>query len=365
MSVTNTTSRSFESLLYRARAAQPLWFRLLTDLPSRVYSLLVSTRNALYDKSLLRARRLPGTTISIGNLAIGGTGKTPVILSLAASLASRGQRVAILTRGYGASWPTSGCIAIRGNQPLWRHNLPFDVRLPDESALMAARLPDIPIIIGAARYEAALQHLAFTPPDQHPEVWILDDGFQHRHLHRDQDIVLLDATQPLGNGHLLPAGPLRERPDSLARAHSILLTRAEETAPAATLATLAPFTSAPVVPITFTTGSPTSIRDHHPLPLATPCAVVSAIARPERFTEALSHLGYTITDTIYRPDHTMFQHGDLTRISRDTPLVITEKDFHRDPRFWETLNRAVFVAPLSVPATFSGISLSFRSGVPR
>lgn len=158
-----------------------------------------------FRRGILRQRRLDGVVISVGNLTVGGTGKTPMVMWIVERLLADGEHVGILTRGY------------RGRQDEQGR------RLSDEAAVVRARLgPKAQLGIGANRYEKGLM-LA-----RHGVGWfVLDDGFQHLQLARDVDIVLVDATDPFGGGHLLPAGKLREPRSALTRADIVVITRSE------------------------------------------------------------------------------------------------------------------------------------------
>ena len=170
-----------------------------------LYGGLMQLRTALYDCGLLRSRRLAGTVISVGNLTVGGTGKTPMVLWIAERLAAEGHRPAILTRGY------------RG---LGRTDVNTQAS-PDEVALLRQRLNGrAQFGVGKNRYENGL-----ALSKNGAEWFILDDGFQHLELERDADIVLLDATDPFGGGAVLPAGRLREPRSGLARADIVIITR--------------------------------------------------------------------------------------------------------------------------------------------
>jgi len=170
--------------------------------------LKISRRIALGD-----TRRLPACVISIGNITVGGTGKTPAVIALASEVLNRGLRPCILTRGYGGS-VAGPCFVSRGDGPLMTPG-----EAGDEPYLMAVKLTGAEIIKGADRYRAGLL-------SRGADVFILDDGFQHRRLHRDLDIVLIDSTRGFGNGRLLPLGPLREPPEEIGRADILVLTRA-------------------------------------------------------------------------------------------------------------------------------------------
>ncbi len=176
---------------------------MLFMLLSRPYSLVVRLRNGLYSAGLLRAHNVAAAVISVGNLTVGGTGKTPLVIWLCRLVQERKRRCAILTRGYKSQ--------TRGE-------------LSDEPALLAARCPDVSVVVNPDRVAGAKQAL-----DEHnAEVLLLDDGFQHRRLARDMDIVTIDATLPFGYGRLLPAGLLREPVTGLRRADAVVITRCDQ-----------------------------------------------------------------------------------------------------------------------------------------
>jgi tetraacyldisaccharide 4'-kinase len=188
-----------------------------------LYGVVMRLRTALYRCGLLRSRRLQGTVISVGNLTVGGTGKTPMVLWIAERLATEGHRPAILTRGY-RGLGQSGAAQTAA----------------DEIALLRQRLNGrAQFGVGKDRYKNGL-----ALSKNGAEWFILDDGFQHLELQRDADIILLDATDPFGGGAILPAGRLREPRSGLARADIVIITR---TSHAPALETVVHrFTSAPV-----------------------------------------------------------------------------------------------------------------------
>jgi tetraacyldisaccharide 4'-kinase len=165
------------------------------------YAWEVRRRNARYDSGRVLPTRVAAPVISVGNLTVGGTGKTPLVLWIARWLKDRGQDVTIISRGYGR----------QSNRP------------NDEARELAARLPDVPHIQNPDRVAAAREALAVNAR----QVLLLDDAFQHRRIARDLDIVLLDALEPFGCEHLLPRGLLREPISSLARAQVVALSRAD------------------------------------------------------------------------------------------------------------------------------------------
>ncbi|MEN6465452.1 MAG: tetraacyldisaccharide 4'-kinase [Syntrophaceae bacterium] len=182
------------------------------------YSLALSLRNFCFKSGFFKTRRLGCKVISIGNITVGGTGKTPMAIMIAEFLKSKGFRPAVLSRGYGGESTGKTNIVSDGKQLFGTPD-----QAGDEPCLIAGILEDVPVLTNADRYAAgkiAVEKLG-------ADVLILDDGFQHRCLHRDIDIALLDAARPFGNGFVLPRGPLREQPGSLERADLLVLTRSD------------------------------------------------------------------------------------------------------------------------------------------
>ena len=203
----------------------PRWYRYLWP-ASVLYSLVARFKAWCYARGIFKARRLPGTVISVGNLTVGGTGKTPVVLAIAERLAAEGKHCAILTRGY------------RGTTDPKSNGIPQS----DEVAMLRERLAGrVQLGVGANRYKSG------TTLARHGVDWfVLDDGFQHLKLARDADIVLVDATNPFGGGLVLPAGRLREPLAALRRADVVVVTRSVEATSPAAESIVRRHTSAPI-----------------------------------------------------------------------------------------------------------------------
>ncbi len=166
-------------------------------------------------------KKLPVKVISIGNITTGGTGKTPATIALAEKAKEKGLKPCILTRGYRGN-AKGICFISTGESPL------MDVKMAgDEAFLMAQYLKDIPIVKGINRYGAGMFALNNLPHEKKPDLFILDDGFQHWGLHRDKDIVLIDSINPFGNYKLLPSGRLREPISEIKRADIIVITKTD------------------------------------------------------------------------------------------------------------------------------------------
>ena len=183
-----------------------------------LYGRAANVRNALYDRGFFLSHSLGAKTISIGNITVGGTGKTPLVALVAGILAENGEKVCILTRGYGRQNPKERVLVSDGE------NVLVDAKTGgDEPVELARKLIGKAIVVADAdRVSAAkwaLEKFGVT-------AFVLDDGFQHRRAKRDLDIVCIDATDPFGGGGVLPAGRLREPLANLSRADVIVITRA-------------------------------------------------------------------------------------------------------------------------------------------
>lgn len=185
---------------------------------SALYRSGLSIRRFLYEKGLKQRKTLPVKVISIGNLTLGGTGKTPAVIALVEEAKKRGFNPCILTRGYRGK--------AKGPCFIDRKQIPDPTIYGDEPLLMAERLKDVPIVKCGDRYKGGIFALNSLPLNLYSSLlFIIDDGFQHWKLHRDIDILLIDATDPFSNGRLFPEGRLREPLDSIKRTDIIVITR--------------------------------------------------------------------------------------------------------------------------------------------
>ena len=183
------------------------------------FGAVLKLRGFLYQKGFLKTNRLPCKVISVGNLAVGGTGKTPMTLYLAGLVQRLGYRPVVISRGYKGRAEKSGGIVSNGKTILMTAEM-----AGDEPVMMAENMKNVPVLVGRDRFKIGLLAMEKFSPD----VIILDDAFQHLKLSRDIDLVLLDDRHPFGNHHLLPRGILREPVSALARGSAFVMTRFDE-----------------------------------------------------------------------------------------------------------------------------------------
>jgi tetraacyldisaccharide 4'-kinase len=310
--------------------------RAAASAAARLYGLGARMRRNLYAKGWLRTQKLPAPVVSVGNLTVGGTGKTPVVACLARLFQDRGQRVAILSRGYGGQSPGVTCIS--DGQNIYKK--PPEVG--EEPYWLARTLPGVAVYTGPCRHAAGLAAWQELKPD----LFLLDDGFQHFQLHRDLDLVLLDATAPFGNGYLLPRGPLREPLSALAAAQCLILTRFEPSRHQEQLAAIrAPFPDKPVLTASIVPVSVTAYpggRAEAPAALGHRALMAFAgLARPEVFTATLAELEVDLKGCRIFPDHHAYTPAELDRLTAAAQslgaeaLVTTGKDWARLGERWD------------------------------
>lgn len=319
-----------------------LLLMLLTP-PAVVYALVQRLRAALFRTGLLTARRLPLPVVSIGNITVGGTGKTPVVAYIAHLLMEQGYRVAVLSRGYGGSLEGNSAVVSDGRKIFLRAE-----ECGDEPYLLASTIPGLAVVIGADRYRAGCLAIEQLKTD----IFLLDDGFQHLRLQRDLNILLLDYRKPFGNGWTLPAGLLREPPSAVQRADMVIRTRCPAGTAAPSLAGKPTLASrhelADAVP--FSGGGPvplSSLRGSRVLAFA-------GIAEPECFFEGLRTQGIEPARTIAFPDHASYSGDHISTIARSrgesgaSLLLTTEKDGVKLQGLPEDLAAVLFVVRLKL-----------------
>jgi len=216
--------RKIEAIMNARGESRSLFFKSFLFAISIGYGGLVKLREVLYKKGLLQSKRLPCPVISIGNLTVGGSGKTPMTIYVAELIKHLGYGVAIVSRGYKGQAEKVGGVVSDG-----RITYMGPDKAGDEPFMIAQRLKTVPVIVGQNRFKAGRLAIQEFKPD----VLLLDDAFQHLKLDRDIDLVLLDSKKPFGNTYLFPRGTLRETASALLRGDAVIFTRSDVGKPAA------------------------------------------------------------------------------------------------------------------------------------
>jgi tetraacyldisaccharide 4'-kinase len=303
---------------------------------------------------VLKSRALGVPVVSVGNLTVGGTGKTPAVELAVRTLMDLGHRPAVVSRGYGRRGHGIQVVADAAS-----------IRLDadeggDEPFLLARRLPGVPVVVGAHRYEAsrhAVERFGVT-------AIVLDDGFQHRTLAKDLEIVMARARAPWGNGLLLPGGPLREPLTALARAHLIVVTGAAGAGDIAEVAAAAR-EHAPGVPLLAARHVPTECWEAGPMRYLAPETLrglklfaFAGIGTPDGFRRTLEDAGALEAGFARFADHHWYTREELSELERRAigaaavGLVTTEKD-------WTRLRR---LPPPRLPLYVLAVRLTLLSG---
>ena len=307
---------------------------------------------------------LDAVVISLGNITVGGTGKTPAACMLAQRLQREGYRVALLNRGYRSQKEHDGAVMSDGRQVLLSA-----AEGGDEACLMARSLPGIPVVIGRERRRSgqiAIEQFG-------SQVLLLDDGFQHWQLHRDLDIVLVDATNPFGNGKVLPRGILREPMEHLNRAGLFLITKCDQAsreAIDAVYSTLQAYNpDAPIAEsvhrakwcISFSDWNGMKGRENcQALPKGTKAVAVSALGNPASFEQTIRSFGYDVVQALRYDDHHHYETDDMAAMKKAADaagavLITTEKDAVKlNPEWIRQYDLPLYVLGISLEITRGG-----------
>jgi len=274
----------------------PLWARLLEVL----YCALIAVRRWAYAQGLFKTTRLPVPVLIVGNRVVGGTGKTPLLMALIPLLQAQGWRVGIVSRGYGRKDKRVRFVKADSTTD----------QVGDEPLLLFAQL-GVPIVVGSNRVAAAQKLLAESPVD----VIVSDDGWQHWALGRDLVIEVVDAARGYGNGHCLPAGPLREAVPILPNAHLTLYNGKD-------------FSLKPQCWRNIKTGECVSLAN-----LSGRVAALAGIGHPQRFFDTLVALGLTLDKSLPLSDHQAMIAADFDWDDASLPVIMTAKDAVRCAHF--------------------------------
>ena len=334
--------KQIETIINNPVEPEPSWLAAGLWAASLIYGWGVRLREIGYSKGLVTSKRLPCAVVSIGNISVGGTGKTPMTIYLAELIRNFGLKSAVISRGYGGKAEKKGGIVSDGDRILMQPEM-----AGDEPFMIARQLETVPVLVGSDRFQSGMTAVHRFRPD----ILLLDDGFQHIQLSRDLDIVLMDAAKPLGNGYLLPRGSLRENEAALKRCDSIVFTRADSSNMLGDVRMRRFLKGKPVFqsshkPYLFKVikGKPDNIDNHAPHEpdmewiKGKKVYAFSGIARNNYFRKMLEDLGCSITGFASYPDHYWYSRKDIKEIvdaailKKSDCMVTTEKDYFRIPR---------------------------------
>lgn len=306
--------------------------RVLLYFPAKLYELGVRARVAAYRHKLFNTFRLNAPVISVGNLTVGGTGKTPCVAFIAATLRDAGHQVAILSRGYKRQ--TDGRVEVSNGKEI----LCSAAESGDEPFLLAQLCPGVRVVVDRDRVAAGRWLESQAPVSG----FVLDDAYQHLRLARDLNLLLVDATEPLGQAAMVPFGRLREPLTELRRADAVIVTRSDRLANVAAKAELIETITklaCPNTPIFFARHRMTRLRNLQSQQFISLAefagknvAAVSGIARPESFNQDLKAAGMQIVLRRDFADHHRYSLPEFAQILADAEavhaeaIIITEKD---------------------------------------
>lgn len=295
---------------YRQRLTFAAWLLLPF---SALFWIISTLRRFCYQKKILRSYRFPVPVIVVGNITVGGTGKTPLVIWLATFLTSRGFRPGIVSRGYGGQSQRTPCVVTPASHP---------EEVGDEAVLLALR-SNVPVVVCVDR-AAAVQALI---ADNHCDIVITDDGLQHYRLERDIEIAVVDAERGLGNRCLLPAGPLRETPSRLKEVDRVIYQGDG----------LPHRVSMQLFGQTLVALSDNSMRKPLSDFKGMTVHAVAGIGHPARFFAVLRHAGIFVIEHAFA-DHHRYRAKDFN-FNDALPIIMTEKDAVKclafaDKRFW-------------------------------
>lgn len=323
--------KKIESIMKSDRRESDRLLKCVLHNVAVVYQSIVTLRVKLFTLGIFAVRKLPCKVVSIGNLTVGGVGKTPMTIKIAELFRENGYRIVILSRGYKGRAEHAGGIVSDGKAVMLDAS-----EAGDEPYMMAKRLKNIPVVVGANRYESGMTALRYFKPD----IILLDDAFQHLKLHRDANLLLLNAERPFGNRHFVPRGELREPVSSVSRADFIVLTRSEKLTPESSKQIQKISRRRPVI----RTFHCPSIRkwihndssrevDVNPDHLRNRKAVVfSALANNHDFLQTIKSFGCVIAGFFDFPDHHAYTDADFRLIEKSAQksqaelIITTEKD---------------------------------------
>lgn len=326
--------------------------------PAKLYELGVRARAAFYENGLFETRRLKAPVISVGNLTVGGAGKTPCVAFLARFLRDEGYEVAILSRGYKRE--SRGRVEVSdGREILCRPN-----ESGDEPFLLAKSCPGARVVVDRDRYAAG----KWLEERARISVFILDDGYQHLRLARDLNLLLVDASEPPDRAKMIPFGRLREPITAMGRADAVIVTRSDQPFDRRAFENAIRKFARAEAPVFYAVHKMTELISLDGAVVASPAdfarkriAAVSGVARPDRFVADLERLGMEIALRRDFDDHHRYTREELSEIvgrareARAEAIITTEKDAANLP--------VGFAGPLALPIFAARIEFACENEV--
>ena len=343
----------------------------LLRMMSFLYGMGVNFKLRMYKWGILTQHHLPCRVISLGNITVGGTGKTPTAQILATTIRDMGYKVVILNRGYRASWKKQVGLVSDGRKIYMTVN-----EAGDEAYLLAKNLPGVPVVIGRNRSISG----EYAVRELHADVIILDDGYQHWQLARDLDIVLIDTLNVFGNNFLLPRGTLREPLSHLDRAQVVLLTKTDQSTDESRDAikeVLKQYNEqALIVESIHSPQGLIEIEDWYKgtrhdtigleILLDQKVVAFSGIGNPSSFEQTIADVGAVLLDSIRYPDHHDYMMAEMQAVvewaheTGATALLTTEKDAVKIPSEFIHSDRALPLYILRIKVEITEGNQQFR-----
>jgi len=368
--IPENVKRKIQGIMTDKGESRSLFLKAFLFAISICYGELVQLRGTLYKKGLLRSKRLSCPVISIGNITVGGSGKTPMTIYVAEVIQGLGYNVVIISRGYKGQAEKIGGVVSDGRIICMGPDT-----AGDEPFMVAKRLKTVPVIVGQNRFKAGRLAIQKFKPD----VLLLDDAFQHLKLNRDIDLVLLDSKKPLGNTYLFPRGTLRETASALSRGDAVILTRSDIGKPASLDQIKSVVPRKPVFHSFHTpyiykivTGNSAQLSDGLNISSKYDFDIFkrkrafafSGIAINDDFRRTIESFECNLLDSLGFPDHHSYSNRELDEIVRSAMdlsaefIFTTEKDY---VRIAHKIKWPIHLIIIGIEISFGENDMAFKS----
>ena len=273
---------------------------------SFLYGTVMEIRNLCFRLNILKVYQLPCKVISVGNLSLGGTGKTPFVIGLIEALEESFKHIVVLSRGYGRNSKGAHVVSLKGNLLV-----STDIA-GDEPYLIAKRFSSITVVVAEKRIEGFR-----LIENEKPDLVILDDGFQHQYMKRDFNILLMNGNEPYNKDAVIPAGRLREFKFNISRANILVETKKNSNSYSGSL------------PYFFAPYKNEELNKIEELEKSSPVVLVSGIAKPDSFEMTIKNKGINFTSHLRFNDHHNYSYSDFSKLNSSDIILTTEKDYYK------------------------------------